>query len=142
MFIPRRVGLNTPLITDPHPLKRGPDLLEPHILRSLSNVKITGIYASHSSCHYVAIDIDGAAWLFGRAERAAIGVPDEYVSENAPIKVTPRTLGAPEGTKFVYAAMGKNHTLLIGSGGELWTCGANNMGQVSSSPVRYVLVTG
>ena len=60
------------LITDIYePILRGPDLLEPHILRSLSNVKAAAAYASHSGCHFVVIDIDGFAWLFGRGERDA-----------------------------------------------------------------------
>ncbi|KAF7793518.1 hypothetical protein EIP86_004632 [Pleurotus ostreatoroseus] len=112
---------------------QGPDLLEPHILRSLSNVKATAAYASHSGCHFVVIDIDGFAWLFGRGERSALGVKQEVVSENAPIRVTPQDLGAPEGTKFVHAACGRNHTLLVGSEGQLWTCGANHMGQCGHS---------
>ncbi|KAJ3530412.1 hypothetical protein NM688_g7713 [Phlebia brevispora] len=117
---------------------QGPDLLEPHILRSLSNVKATAAYASHSGCHFVVLDIDGVAWLFGRGERSALGVPDEVVSENAPIRLSPQDLGAPEGTKFVHAACGRNHTLLVGSGGQLWTCGANHMGQCAHNVCQEV----
>lgn len=113
-------------------LCRGPDLLEPHILRSLSNVKATAAYASHSGCYFVVLDIDGAAWLFGRNDRSALGVVGELVSENAPIRVTAQELGAGRDTTFVYAACGRNHTLLVGSEGQLWTCGANHLGQVSS----------
>jgi len=38
-------------------------------------------------------------------------------------------LGAPKGTQFIETACGRNHTLLIGSDGSLWTAGANNLGQ-------------
>ncbi|KZT10189.1 RCC1/BLIP-II [Laetiporus sulphureus 93-53] len=125
----------------------GPDLLEPHILRSLSNVKITSIHTSCVGCHVVAIDIDGAAWLFGRNERAALGCTGmEYISENAPKRLTARELGAPKGTRFVHAACGRNHTLLVGSGGQLWTAGANNHGQcghpVCSEITSFKLVHG
>lgn len=44
--------------------------------------------------------------------------------------LSPSELGAPKGTRFVEAACGRNHTLLIGSDGSLWTAGANNLGQV------------
>lgn len=110
---------------------RGLDLLEPHILRSLSNVKAVSIHTSHSACHCVVLDIDGTAWLFGRNERSVLGAPGDVISENSPIKLTPQALGASKGTKFVNAACGRSHTLLVGSEGQVWTCGANNMGQVS-----------
>lgn len=111
--------------------RRGLDLLEPHTLRSLSNVKAVSVHTSHSACHCVVLDIDGAAWLFGRNERSVLGAPGDVISENAPLKVTPQSLGAAENTKFVYAACGRNHTLLVGSEGQVWSCGVNNMGQVS-----------
>lgn len=110
----------------------GPDLLEPHILRSLSNIKAISIHTSCAGCHVVVLDIDGAAWLFGRNERCALGVAGkDVISENAPIKLTAHKLGASNDTKFVNAACGRNHTLLVGSDGQLWSAGANNMGQVS-----------
>ena len=60
-----------------------PDLLEPHILRSLGNVKVTGIYTSCNACHAVCLDIDGTAWLFGRNTSGCLGLPKvEYVSES------------------------------------------------------------
>lgn len=63
-----------------------------------------------------------------------LGAPalGEVISENSPHKVTPQSLGAAEHTKFVHAACGRNHTLLVGSEGQVWACGANNMGQVST----------
>ncbi|TFK37496.1 regulator of chromosome condensation 1/beta-lactamase-inhibitor protein II [Crucibulum laeve] len=107
-----------------------PDLLEPHILRSLGNVKAVSVHTSCCGCHFVVLDIDGTAWLFGRNGSSALGVSgEEYISENAPRAVKPTDLGAPKGTKFVHAACGRNHTLLVGSDGGLWTAGANNLGQ-------------
>jgi len=113
----------------------GPDLLEPHILRSLSNVKVTSIHASCAGCFVVMLDADGAAWLFGRNDRGALGVAGvEVISENAPMRLTAQELGAPKGTRFVHAACGRNHTLLVGSGGQLWTAGANQLGQCGHPP--------
>jgi alpha-tubulin suppressor-like RCC1 family protein len=69
--------------------------------------------------------------LFGRNGSAALGVSNvEYLSENAPRMVKPSELGASKGSRFVEAACGRNHTLLVGSDGSLWTAGANNLGQV------------
>ncbi|KAG5644318.1 hypothetical protein DXG03_008676 [Asterophora parasitica] len=128
-----------------------PDLLEPHILRSLANVAITSVHTSCNGCHFVAIDIDGAAWLFGRNLHGALGIPsgphgDEYVSENAPMRVRPVDVGAPEGTRWVWAACGRNHTLLVGSEGSVWSAGQNNLGQcghaICPEVTSFKLVTG
>jgi alpha-tubulin suppressor-like RCC1 family protein len=77
----------------------------------------------------VVLATDGAAWLFGRNGNGALGIPagpagDEYISENAPMKLLPVELGAEEGTKFVHAACGRNHTLLVGSDGNVWSAGS------------------
>ncbi|OBZ74133.1 Protein RCC2 [Grifola frondosa] len=124
-----------------------PDLVEPHILRSLSNIKAVSIHTSCAGCHCVVLDVDGAAWLFGRNDRASLGITDvAEVSENAPIQLTAQELGAPKTTTFVYAACGRNHTLLVGSEGQLWTAGANHMGQcghaVCNEVTPFKLVNG
>jgi len=106
-------------------------LLEPHLLRSLLNVKSLSVHTSCSGCHFVVLDIQGNAWLFGRNGFSALGVPNvECISENAPRLVKPTDLGTPKDTKFVHAACGRNHTLLVGSDGTVWAAGQNNLGQV------------
>ena len=78
--------------------------------------------------------------MFGRNERSSLGVTGrEYVSENAPLKLAAATLpGASPKTRFVYAACGRNHSLLIGSEGQVWSTGANNLGQCGHSPCPEV----
>jgi len=129
-FCPRhRCFGNSPAISVYH---RQPDLLEPHILRSLGDIKVVSIHTSASSCFAIALDVDGNAWLFGRNTNSALGVPGvEYVSENAPKRVTPADVGARAGTKFVHAATGRAHSILVGSNGRVWTVGGNALGQVS-----------
>ncbi|KAG5652910.1 hypothetical protein H0H81_003110 [Sphagnurus paluster] len=114
--------------------QENPDLLEPHILRSLSNIAITSVHTSCNGCHFVAIDVDGAVWLFGRNGFGALGIPpgpagDEYISENAPMRVAPGDIGAVSDVRFVHAACGRNHTLLVTSDGNVWSAGQNNLGQ-------------
>ncbi|KAH7910251.1 regulator of chromosome condensation 1/beta-lactamase-inhibitor protein II [Hygrophoropsis aurantiaca] len=107
-----------------------PELLEPHILRSLSNIKVVSIHAACCACHFIALDIDGAAWMFGRNVPSALGVAKEdQISETTPRRVLATDLGAEDGTKFVYAACGKSHSLLVDSEGQVWSAGANNYGQ-------------
>ena len=118
-----------------------PDLPEPHILRSLSNVKISSIHASSHGCHFIMLDVSGTAWMFGRNERASLGVAGrEYIPENAPLKLLASTLpGASPRTRFVYAACGRNHSILVGSEGQVWSAGANNLGQCGHPPCPEVL---
>ena len=120
--------------------RNSPDLAEPHILRSLSNVKISSIHASSHGCHSIMLDVSGTAWMFGRNERASLGVAGrDYISENAPLKLLASTLpGASARTRFVSAACGRNHSLLVGSEGQVWSTGANNLGQCGHSPCPEV----
>jgi alpha-tubulin suppressor-like RCC1 family protein len=115
-----------PIYRDSHP-----DLLEPHILRSLSNVKAVSVHASCAGCHAIVLDIEGTAWLFGRNQPAALGVPGvDAISENAPRRLRATDLGAPPGTVFLNAACGRSHSVLVGSNGRVWTAGLNSLGQV------------
>ncbi|KAI9449966.1 RCC1/BLIP-II [Lactarius psammicola] len=112
-----------------------PDLLEPHILRSLSNVKAVSVHTSCAGCHTIVLDIEGTAWLFGRNQPAALGVPGvETISENAPRQLRATDLGAPPGTIFVNAACGRSHSVLVGSNGRVWTAGLNTLGQCGHTP--------
>ena len=130
----RRVPRTPPVRVHARRRAARPDLLEPHILRSLSNIKVVSIHASCCGCHCVVLDVDGVAWLFGRNDKSCLGVAGvDAISENAPRRLVPQELGAPKSTRFVHAALGRNHTLLVGSDGQLWSAGANHAGQVSSS---------
>ncbi|KAH9971036.1 regulator of chromosome condensation 1/beta-lactamase-inhibitor protein II [Lactifluus volemus] len=116
-----------------------PDLLEPHILRSLSNVKAVSVHTSCAGCHAIVLDVEGTAWLFGRNQLAALGVPSvDAISENAPHQVRAIDLGAPPGTVFVNAACGRSHSILIGSNGRVWTAGLNSLGQCGHTPCPEV----
>ena len=52
------------------------------------------------------------------------------ISEHAPLKITPASVGLPRGAKFVDGAAGKTHLLLVDSTGGVWGCGNNVLGQV------------
>ena len=95
------------------------------------------MHASCCGCHCVVLDVDGIAWLFGRNDKSCLGVANvDAVSENAPRRLVPQEIGAPKSTRFVHAALGRNHTLLVGSEGQLWSAGANHAGQVRTSSSR------
>ncbi|KAI0041832.1 RCC1/BLIP-II [Auriscalpium vulgare] len=116
-----------------------PDLLEPHILRSLGNVQVVSVHSSCAGCHTIVLDTEGSAWLFGRNQASALGVPNvEWISENAPKKLRAVDLGAEKGTTFVSAACGRSHSVLVGSDGRVWAAGANNLGQCGLDPCPEV----
>lgn len=69
--------------------------------------------------------------MFGRNAPCALGVTGvDSVSENKPRRVLAAELGAGKGVKFVHAACGRSHALLVDSEGNVWSAGANNLGQV------------
>lgn len=117
-----------------------PDLPYAHILRSLANVPIVSIHTSHSGCHVVALDKWGTAYLFGRNASSCLGLPfstTPVISEQEPRSLRPAHVGAPATAKFVSAACGRAHTLLITDGGDVYTAGINSLGQVSLVSWRF-----
>lgn len=113
---------------------RRPDILQPCILRSLANIKAVSIHTSHSACHAVVLDVHGTAFLFGRNTSSCLGVPSSTtlaIPEQTPRRLRPFHCGASNNSvKFVNAACGRAHTLLIDNAGDLWTAGLNSLGQV------------
>ncbi|KAF8318741.1 RCC1/BLIP-II [Clavulina sp. PMI_390] len=99
---------------------------------------MVSIHTSHSGCHAVTLDRWGNAYLFGRNASSCLGVPfsaEPVISEQAPRVLKPATIGA---TKFVNAACGRSHTLLISDDGEVYSAGNNSLGQCGHSPKSEV----
>lgn len=110
-----------------------PDITEAHILRSLANVPAVSVYTSHSGCHAVVLDKWGTVYLFGRNASSCLGIPsttDAVISEQEPRTLRPVNVGASDTAKFVSAACGRSHTLLITDDGEVYSAGNNTLGQV------------
>ncbi|KAH8826035.1 regulator of chromosome condensation 1/beta-lactamase-inhibitor protein II [Flagelloscypha sp. PMI_526] len=133
-------GTNWPKLGKKEPMDENrPDLLDPHILRSLSNVKAVSVHSSPASAHFVVIDIYGTAFLFGRNTHGCLGVNEVEISEWAPVRLRVEDLpGHYPGSRFVHAATGRYHTLLVASTGEVWACGQNHVGQCGRPPSPIV----
>jgi alpha-tubulin suppressor-like RCC1 family protein len=112
-----------------------PDLSEPHILRSLANINAVSVHTSHSGCHAVVLDVHGTAHLFGRNASSCLGLPASVtpvVSEQSPRAIRPSHIGAGGFiSKFVSAACGRAHTILITDSGNAYSAGINTLGQAS-----------
>ncbi|GAK66247.1 RCC1/BLIP-II [Moesziomyces antarcticus] len=120
-----------------------PDLPAPHILRSVSNVRMKRIFSSHSSCHAVLLSVDGDVYIIGRNEHGQCGLPirpvpgsskpsgvavwDAYMLDAA-TDFSPALPSGPKG-HIVAAACGRSHTLLITAGGSVYSAGLNTSGQ-------------
>ncbi|KAG8808756.1 hypothetical protein FRC17_003795, partial [Serendipita sp. 399] len=66
---------------------------------------------------------------------SALGLPGTAaIWEDGPLKIRPIDLGAEQGVKFVHAATGRSHTLLVSSDGNVWTAGSNSSGQCGHEP--------
>jgi alpha-tubulin suppressor-like RCC1 family protein len=115
------------------------------------------VHGGASACHFVVRALDGAAYVFGRNTAGALGTgtgaskakkfktkedtpaSDDSISEHAPRRITASSLpGGRAGQKIIHAACGRSHTLLVGSGGQVWASGSNNVGQVRMTWVVIV----
>lgn len=101
------------------------DLQEPTILTYetiFEKQKISFIAASTSSAHSIAITCDGVAYAWGRNEAGQCGTG--YTSSCVPLPSKIDLSG-----KFVAAAVGKSHSILIDEDGNAFAVGSNKCGQ-------------
>ncbi|EPQ26652.1 uncharacterized protein PFL1_05632 [Pseudozyma flocculosa PF-1] len=118
-----------------------PDLQGPHILRSVSNVRMSRVHTSHSSCHAVLVSVDGDAYIIGRNEQGQCGLSTKNLP-NQPsgpaiwdtVKLGRATHFAPplpadQKGDIVYAATGRSHTILVTAAGSVYATGLNSSGQ-------------
>ncbi|KAJ9125455.1 hypothetical protein QFC22_000416 [Naganishia vaughanmartiniae] len=119
------------------PSVNGEDLLSPHIVRSLSNIKIVKLWSGCTALHVVCIDIYGNAHLIGRNTFSCFGISSTILPQTPPEyahKVLTKSLpGANPTTKIVQAACARHHTVLVGSEGQVWVAGKNDVGQCGVS---------
>ncbi|RUS17954.1 regulator of chromosome condensation 1/beta-lactamase-inhibitor protein II [Endogone sp. FLAS-F59071] len=108
-----------------------PQLLSPHIMRDVIDLKVTAVVTGPTSCHSVLLTLDGDAYVFGRNEKGQLGLGD-IETRNSPVKITScgdsgKALGK---SKIVRAAVGRNHTILVSESGAVFSCGDNRLGQL------------
>lgn len=75
--------------------------------------------------------MNGAVRIFGRSPALSLGAnTNGIISEHAPLKITPASVGLPRGGRFIDGAAGKTHLLLVDNLGGVWGCGNNTLGQI------------
>ncbi len=101
------------------------DFQEPTILAyesSFKKKKVAFIAASCSSAHSIAITTDGDAYAWGRNESGQCGLGSTSACVPLPTKIS-------LAGKFVAAAVGKNHSILVEDDGTVYAVGGNKCGQ-------------
>ncbi|KAI5454507.1 hypothetical protein NCC49_003405 [Naganishia albida] len=109
------------------------DLLSPHIVRALSNIKIVKLWSGCTALHVVCIDVYGNAHFIGRNTFGCFGISSAVLPQTPPdfaYKVSAKFLpGATATTRIIQAACARHHTVLVGSEGQVWVAGKNDVGQ-------------
>ena len=125
--------------------------MSPHIVRSLSNLKIVKLWSGCTALHVVCIDSEtpdhscnafidphlvtvyGNAYLIGRNTFSCFGIASAILPQTPPqfaYKIAAKSLpGASATTKIMQAACARHHTVLVGSEGQVWAAGKNDVGQ-------------
>ncbi|CAO1637787.1 unnamed protein product [Sympodiomycopsis kandeliae] len=124
-------------------LEPGRDVPTPHILRYVSNFKITNAYAGHSACHAVFVNVQGDAFVYGRNEKGQCGLPikaqeqdlggtsiDEPILLDRTRHFSP-PLDTTSRSDIVHAACGRSHTLMVTQGGAVYAAGSNATSQLA-----------
>ncbi|KAK0551883.1 hypothetical protein OC846_002448 [Tilletia horrida] len=127
-----------------NPNPKCPDLQSPHILRNLSNVRMKRVFTSAVASHAVFLSTTGQAYVYGRNESGQCGFPilthkDLY----EPMLLDRKTnfqppLPSSDLGDIVYAAAGRNHTLLVTRYGAVYAAGKNDVGQCADPRLGYI----
>eukprot|EP00979_Chaetoceros_neogracilis_P015689 scaffold6388_cov267-Chaetoceros_neogracile.AAC.1 len=112
------------------------DLQEPTLLgyESIFDKQLVSVIATSSSaCHSIVITADGSAYSWGRNESGQCGFGETSACVPVPKKIE-------HGSKFVAAAVGKSHSILVADDGVCYAVGLNKYGQCGvNSSIEAIL---
>ncbi|WFD04909.1 hypothetical protein MVES1_000234 [Malassezia vespertilionis] len=95
----------------------------PHILRGISNVRITRIFASASSEHVLFLSEDGEVYVYGKNTAGQCGIDtktDRFLSEPRKLdRIRDFVPPLAEGETITIGAAGGDHSLLVTTNGTL-----------------------
>uniref|UniRef100_A0A9I9CHY0 RCC1-like domain-containing protein n=1 Tax=Cucumis melo TaxID=3656 RepID=A0A9I9CHY0_CUCME len=113
--------------------KKGPvegNLVSPTRLRPLVGVDIRFVASGCTSCHCVALDVEGRCYTWGRNEKGQLGHGD-LIQRDRPTIVSDLSK-----YKVVKAGAGRNHTVVVTEDGNSLSFGWNKHGQLGSGSVK------
>ncbi|PSN33959.1 Protein RCC2 [Blattella germanica] len=113
----------------------GRNLWSPHRFSPLNGVRVRLVASGSNSVHSIIVTEDGQAMSFGRNEKGQLGVGDTKRRD------VPTLIEAIKDHNIVSAACGKNHTLLLTDGGNVYACGDNKFGQCGVGSQNPTILT-
>ncbi|PKA48785.1 Ultraviolet-B receptor UVR8 [Apostasia shenzhenica] len=111
------------------------NLVLPTRLRSLVGVDIRVVASGCSSCHCVALDVEGRCYTWGRNEKGQLGHGDIRH------RYLPAIIHGLSEYKIVGAAAGRNHTVVITDEGKGFSFGLNKHGQLGTGSAKNEIET-
>ncbi|KAI4366330.1 hypothetical protein MLD38_022217 [Melastoma candidum] len=106
------------------------NLVSPTRLRPLVGVNIRFVASGCSSCHCVALDVDGRCYTWGRNEKGQLGHGDTIQRDR------PTIISELNKYNIVKAGAGRSHTILVTDDGQSLAFGWNKHGQLGSGSVK------
>ncbi|KAM1775689.1 hypothetical protein ACFX11_042588 [Malus domestica] len=106
------------------------NLISPTRLRPLVDVDIRFVASGCSSCHCVALDVEGRCYTWGRNEKGQLGHGDRIERDR------PTVVSELSKYKVVRASSGKNHTVVVTEDGHSFAFGWNKHGQLGSGSTK------
>ncbi|KAJ0964175.1 hypothetical protein J5N97_029297 [Dioscorea zingiberensis] len=106
------------------------NLVSPTRLRPLIGVNIRFVASGCTSCHCVALDVDGRCYTWGRNEKGQLGHGDTRQ------RSLPTIVSQLLKYKIVTAGAGRNHTIVVTDDGKSYSFGWNKHGQLGSGSTR------
>lgn len=106
------------------------NLSSPTRLRPLVGVDIRFVASGCTSCHCVALDVEGRCYTWGRNEKGQLGHGD-LIQRDRPTIVSDLSK-----YKVVKAGAGRNHTVVVTEDGSSLSFGWNKHGQLGSGSVK------
>ncbi|XP_072994751.1 uncharacterized protein [Typha latifolia] len=106
------------------------NLVSPTRLRSLMGVDIRFVASGCTSCHCVALDVEGRCYTWGRNEKGQLGHGDT-LQRNMPTIVSELSK-----YKIVRAGVGRNHTVVVSEDRKSFSFGMNKHGQLGTGSTK------
>lgn len=106
------------------------NLVSPTRLRPLVGVDIRFVASGCSSCHCVALDVEGRCYTWGRNEKGQLGHGDTIQRDR------PTVVSELKKYKIVKAGAGRSHTVVVTNEGLSLAFGWNKHGQLGSGSAR------
>nr|CAB3265495.1 protein RCC2 homolog [Phallusia mammillata] len=102
----------------------GKNLWKPHRYKSMCGIKVSRAISGCCSNHNIVITPEGKVYSWGRNECGQLGHGDRDRYD------TPRPIQSLQQYTIVNASTGKNHTLCLTEGGDVFSFGDNTQGQL------------